>query len=261
MKIGFFDSGLGGLYLLRAVARKLPKYDYVFLGDTKNLPYGDKSKQQIYRLSARAIEFLFTQGCELVIVACNTSSAQALRQIQKEFLPRYYSNRKVLGVIRPTVELIKTGDVCVLATKSTVAAKAYTKELRKINSKLKVLEIAAPELVPLLESGHLAKLNQKVADYSGLVSEKKVKNLILGCTHYAVVADQFAKNLKGIKLLSQDQIIPTKLSTYLDRHPEIENILSKNSNRTFYVTKLNKDFLANAKKWFGRKVKLTQANY
>ncbi len=261
MKIGFFDSGLGGLYLLHAVARKLPQYDYVFLGDTKNLPYGDKTQDQIYRLTSKGVEYLFKHGCELVIIACNTSSAQALRKIQQMFLPKYYRDRKVLGVIRPTVELIKVGDVCVLATSSTVKARAYTKELKKINSKIKTIEIAAPELVPLIESGHLDKIKMKVEMYSGLVRNKKVKHLILGCTHYAVVADQFAENLKGIKLISQDEIIPTKLSDYLDNHPEIKSKLSKNRRKEFYVTSLNKDFLANAKKWFGQKVQLKLAKF
>jgi glutamate racemase len=259
MRIGFFDSGLGGLYLLRAVARRLPQYDYVFLGDTKNLPYGEKSQTQIYKLTSQAVEFLFKQDCELVIVACNTSSAQALRKIQQNYLPKYFSDRKVLGVIRPTVELIKAGDTCVLATSSTVKSKAYTKELKNFNRKLKISEVAAPELVPLIESGQLAKLKQKIQDYSGLVKDKKVKNLILGCTHYALYRDEFAEHLKGIKLISQDEIVPLKLAQYLNRHPELT--LSRNKSRKFFVTKLNKEFLKTAKKWFGKKVNLNLARY
>ncbi|MEO8065693.1 MAG: glutamate racemase [Candidatus Doudnabacteria bacterium] len=262
MKIGFFDSGLGGLYLLKAVANRLPKYDYVFLGDTKNLPYGEKSRKQIYNLTGKAIKFLFDRGCLLVIVACNTSSSQALRKIQKEYLPTNFAGRKVLGVIRPTVELISAGDVCVLATTGTVRARAYTRELRKINPKLRVFELPAPELVLLLETGQLGKLKSAVAKYTGLVNDKKVKNLILGCTHYAVIKDQFARGLgRGIKLISQDEIIPVKLADYLGRHPEIENKLSKRKDRKFYVTKLNRDFLLNAKKWFGKKISLELARY
>lgn len=262
MKIGFFDSGLGGLYMLRAVARQLPQYDYVFLGDTKNLPYGEKSQKQIYKLTAQAVEFLFNQDCSLVIVACNTSSAQALRRIQREYLPKYFKDRKVLGVIRPTVELIKAGDVCILATEATTRAKAYTKELRKLNPKLKVTEVAAPELVPLLESNQLAKLNIAIDKYSQIITDGKVKNLILGCTHYALIKDQFAKKLgRGIKLISQDEVLPQKLQDYLVHHPEIDKKLSKSKRWTFYVTRLNKQFLASATDWFGKKVNLKLAKY
>ncbi len=261
MKIGFFDSGLGGLYVLRAVARSMPQYDYVFLGDTKNLPYGDKTQKQIYDLTARAIEFLFGQGCGLVIVACNTSSAQALRKIQRIYLPKYHRDKKVLGVIRPTVELIKAGEVCVLATASTVKARAYSKELKKLNPQVKITEIAAPELVPLIESGQLAKLKQKISYYSDLVADKKVKNLILGCTHYSLYRDEFAHRLKGVKIISQDQIIPIKLSKYLQNHPEITKQLSNKKGRQFFVTKLNQEFLNTAKKWFGKKVNLKLVKY
>ncbi|OGE73876.1 MAG: glutamate racemase [Candidatus Doudnabacteria bacterium RIFCSPLOWO2_02_FULL_42_9] len=260
MKIGFFDSGLGGLYLLRSMLRsKLSKYDFVFLGDTKNLPYGEKSQEEIYELTRNAVEFLFNQGCGLVIVACNTSSAQALRKIQQKFLKSSYPDKKVLGVIRPTVELIKAGNVCVLATSSTVNAKAYTKELKNINPKLKITEIAAPELVPLIESGHLDKLSIKVKEYADLVREKKVKNLILGCTHYAIVRDEFAQHLKGIKIISQESIVPVKLQDYLDNHPEIERNLSQRNERKFFVTKLNPTFHKSAKLWFGKKLVLTLA--
>lgn len=264
MRIGFFDSGLGGLYMLRSMlaSRDMSKYDYVFLGDTKNLPYGEKSQKQIYALTAKAVQFLFDQDCGLVIIACNTSSAQALRKIQQEYLPKYYKDRKVLGVIRPTVELIRTGKVCVLATTGTVRALAYTRELKKLNPGLKVVEVAAPELVPLLESNQLAKLNKAVAKYSQIVADHKVKNLILGCTHYAVIKDKFSKKLgRGIKLISQDEIMPAKLANYLDRHPEVEKRLYKKRERKFYVTKLNKDFLDAAKKWFGEKINLNLARY
>lgn len=262
MKIGFFDSGLGGLYMLRAVAKRLPQYDYVFLGDTKNLPYGERSQKQIYKLTADAVEFLFNHNCNLVIVACNTSSAQALRKIQKEFLPKHYPDKKVLGVIRPTVELIRAGDTCILATTETVRAHAYTKELRKLNPKLKVTEIAAPELVPLIESRDFKKLDLVIAKYAKLSGRTKVRNVVLGCTHYAVIKDKFAKKLpKGVKLISQDEILPQKLHDYLKRHPEITGKLSRNKHKTFFVTKLNNQFLTSAKDWFGKKVNLKLARY
>ena len=262
MKIGIFDSGLGGLYLLKAISKKLPKYDYVFLGDTKNLPYGSKSQRQIYNLTTKAVEFLFDQGCGLVIIACNTASAQALRKIQLNFLPQYASGHKVLGVIRPTVEVIKAGDTCVLATAATARAKAYTRELRNLNPKLQITELAAPDLVWLLETSQLAKLDQAVAKYSELINNRKAKNLILGCTHYAVFKDKFAKHLRpGIRLISQDEIVPQKLHDYLLRHEEIETRISRNRRRKFFVTKLDRQFLHSAKQWFGQKINLELAKY
>ncbi len=262
MKIGIFDSGLGGLYLLRSIlSTKLSSYDYVFLGDNKNLPYGEKNQKQIYKLTSKAVEFLFKQHCNLVIVACNTSSAQALRKIQREFLPKFYPDRKVLGVIRPTVEVIKSGNVCVLATTSTVKAHAYTKELKKLNRKLKVTEIAAPELVTLIESGENVKLNIAIGKYVQQIKKLDVKSLILGCTHYALIRDKFEAKLKGVKILSQDEFIAKKLIDYLNRHSEVKNGLSKKSQRIFFVTKLNKEFLTNAKLWFGKTVKLNLAKY
>ncbi|OGE83885.1 MAG: glutamate racemase [Candidatus Doudnabacteria bacterium RIFCSPLOWO2_01_FULL_44_21] len=262
MKIGVFDSGLGGLYLLSSMvmSKDLSKYDYVYLGDTKNLPYGEKNQRQILELTSKGVDFLFRQGCQLVIVACNTSSAQALRKIQQNFLPKYYQDRRVLGVIRPTVELIKAGDTCVIATNATVKAKAYTRELRKLNSALKISEIPAPELVPLLETNQLAKLEKAVRKYSAIIENKKVKNLILGCTHYAIIGDKFAQSLgKGIKLISQDKVVPIKLLDYLNRHPKIDKKLTKKRQRKIYVTKLSLDFAKNARTWFGQKVKLELA--
>ncbi|OGE80190.1 MAG: glutamate racemase [Candidatus Doudnabacteria bacterium RIFCSPHIGHO2_01_FULL_45_18] len=264
MKIGVFDSGLGGLFLLRSMlsSKKLRKYDFVFLGDTKHLPYGNKSQKQIYALTANAVKFLFEQGCLLVIVACNTASAQALRKIQRDYLPKYYANRKVLGVIRPTVELIRGGDVCILATNGTVKAQAYTKELKKLNPKLKVSEIAAPELVQLIENVQLAKLKLAVETYSDLIKSKNVKNLILGCTHYALIKDKFSRKIgKGIKVISQDEIVPKKLADYLSRHEEIASKLSKKQQRKFYVTRLDQNFSKTAKKWFGKKIALNLVKY
>lgn len=264
MKIGVFDSGLGGLFLLRSMlsSKVLSNYDFVFLGDTKNLPYGDKTQKQIYKLITNAVRFLFEQDCKLIIIACNTASAQALRKLQQEYLPKNYPDRKVLGVIRPTVESVKSGDICVLATKSTVGAKAYTKELKKIHPDLKVTEIAAPELVQLIESANLSKLKQAIAKYAIAIKRTKAKNLILGCTHYALARQIFANSLpKSIKIISQDEIIGTKLITYLTQHPEIKSKLSKHHQRTFFITKLTSNFSTSSKQWFGNQIKLHEAVY
>ena len=262
MKIGIFDSGLGGLYLLKAITEKLPKYDYVFLGDTKNLPYGDKTQKQVYKLTSKAVDFLFEQNCALVILACNTASVEALRKIQTEYLPKKYPNRRVLGVVVPTLEVIRVGDVCVLATLATSKSKAYSRELKKLNPKSKVYEISSPELVPLIETHQLAKLSKAVAKYSDLIQNKKVKNLILGCTHYALLKKDFATKLgSGIKVISQDEIIPAKLKDYLYEHEELEQALTKKRERKFYVTKLTKELSLSSKKWFGKKVELRLAKY
>ena len=213
-------------------------------------------------MTAKAVEFLFRQGCLLVIIACNTSSAQALKKIQREYLPKNYAERKVLGVIRPTVELIKLGDTCVIATNSTAKARAYTRELRKINKQLKVSEIFASELVTLIETAQLAKLKQAISNYSDLIQSQRVKNLILGCTHFALIKNDFARKLgRGIKIISQDEIIPAKLEDYLYKHQEIDQKLSKKRERKFFVTKLSRNFSASAKKWFGKQISLNLARY
>lgn len=257
MKIGIFDSGLGGLIIAKAIFKKLPRYDYIYLGDTKNLPYGDKPAKQIFRLTQKAVDFLFKSGCGLVILACNTSSALALRKIQQQYLTKNYPNRRVLGVIVPTLEAADQNKtqkrIAVIATAATVKSHIYRTELKKLDKQASVLEIATPELVKLIEKNALPEAENALKLY--LKSLKKIESLILGCTHYPIIKSRVKKIVgKDIPVISQDEIIPSKLSAYLKRHAEILEKLSKNSRREFYVTALNTEFKQVAKYLFGKKL-------
>jgi len=261
MKIGVFDSGLGGLFVLRSVIKKLPKYDYIYLGDTKRLPYGNRSQKTIYEFTKEAVEYLFKKDCQLVVLVCNSASAQALRKIQKEYLPKHYPERRVLGVIVPAVESVlqdkKLKRVGILATTSTVNSGVYIKEIKKINSRVKVFQQAAPLLVPLIENGGLEWVEPILKHYLAPLLIKKVNAVVLGCTHYPILKSKIRKMAgKGVKIISQDEIIPRKLADYLKRHPEIDKKLAKNKRREFLVTDITDNFQKTAKKWFGKDVKL-----
>jgi glutamate racemase len=237
MKIGFFDSGLGGLIALKAVAKALPQYDYEFYGDTANLPYGDKSEEEIFALTKAGIVHLFNRDCLLVIVACNTASAETLRRLQDGFLKSEYPDHRVLGVIIPTVEELVEANIkhaLLVATKRTVDSRKYEVELDKLTSAPLITACATPELVPLIESGeHEAALEA----LSSIVSQRgEVDGVILGCTHYSLLKDELRTHFPNLTILSQDEIIPEKLADYLNRHPEIESKLSKGGARNVYLT-------------------------
>lgn len=254
MKIGIFDSGLGGLIIARAIRKALPEYDFVYLGDTKNLPYGDRSQENIYKNSIQAIEYLFKKDCVLIIVACNTVSSQALRKIQREWLPKSkYSDKKVLGVIRPTVEVIgKLKNIGLIGTNRTIDSTAYSQELKKINKNIKLFAKATPKLVSMIENG---KYKEKILK-NYLAPFKNVETLILGCTHYGMLKKEIQEILpKNVKIISQDEIIPKKLKNYLSRHQEISKQISKNKKFEILVTKLNERYKKLAFEWFGGNIK------
>jgi len=237
MKIGFFDSGLGGLLILKAVAKALPDYDYEFYGDTANLPYGDKTEEQIYELTQVGIKHLFARDCQLVIVACNTASAETLRRLQDEFLPEGYNERRILGVIIPTVEELASLDisrVLLFATKRTVDSKKYEQELAKIKTKTVLVPYATPKIVPLIESGQLAEALSLMV--SSIEVEDKIDGVILGCTHYSLLKDQLRERFPDMKFLAQDEIIPLRIVDYLARHPEIETKLTRTGIRNINLT-------------------------
>ncbi len=240
MKIGFFDSGLGGLTILKAVARELPAFDYVFYGDTDNLPYGDKTEEEIYELTIRGIEYLFESGCQMVIIACNTASAETVRKLQTEFLPKHHPDKKILGVIVPTVEELnfdKKTKVALLATKRTVESDKYNLELeQKGNGNVDLKQIPAPDLVPLIEIGDLdLAIEQAIKLIESEGGECEV--IVLGCTHYSEIKNQLRSHYgERKKIISQDEIIPAKLKGYLKAHPEIETKLSRGSGRVIHLT-------------------------
>jgi len=256
MKIGFFDSGLGGLIILKSVIAKLPKYDYIYYGDTANMPYGQKTQRQIYRLTERAVELLFSEGCELVIIACNTASSSALPKLQRGWLSKRYPQRRVLGVIVPTVEEAKGfSRVGVLATPATIKSDAYGKELRKINPKIIQIARQSTRLAHYIDTGEKQAAERELVKCLEDLKEKKVTEVLLACTHYAKLKNYARKKYgKTIKIISQDEIVPKKLALYLKRHPEIEARLTKNGTREFYISKWTDTFQAEADAFFGKTV-------
>jgi glutamate racemase len=246
MKIGFFDSGLGGLTILKSVARELPAYDYSYHGDTANLPYGDRSEEEIYSLTKEGVKSLFEKDCLLVIIACNTASAETLRKLQDTWLPHAYPDRRILGVIVPTVEeVLKSAvqTVALLATKRTVDSDKYLVELHNRSSKKVVLsQVATPELVPFIE------LNELEAATSAAIKRidteaGESEGVILGCTHYTQIKDQLRCHYSDKKIFfSQDEIIPKKLFAYLENHPEIESRLTKTGERSIHLTQHRPDY-------------------
>jgi glutamate racemase len=259
MKIGIFDSGLGGLVVARTLRKAMPQYDYIHLGDTKRLPYGNKSQTQIYKNTVRAISYLLEQDCALVIVACNTASSQALRKIQQSWLPQSsqakYKNRRILGVVRPTVESIgKFKNIGLIGTLRTVDSTAYVQELKKMNEDIKLTAKATPKLVPMIEQGNLRKqkeYKQILENY--LIPFKNTKVLILGCTHYGIIKNDIQKILgKKIKIIAQEELLPKKLQSYLAKHTEIQKQLSKNRTFELLVTKSSKRYEKLSSEWFGK---------
>ncbi len=239
MKIGFFDSGLGGLIMLRAVARELPQYDYEFYGDTAHLPYGDRSEEEIYELTKAGVEHLFARDCALVIIACNTASAETLRRLQDTMLTERWVTRRILGVIIPTIEAIaETGKrhVTLFATKRTVESLKYDRELAKAGLSVELTSEALPKLVPLIESGDAAA-TELLTERTRAASLAGAEVIILGCTHYSLLKEAVREALGGEGVvISQDEIIPTKLKWYLDHHPEIETHLTKGATRNIFLT-------------------------
>jgi glutamate racemase len=260
MKIGVFDSGLGGLIIMRSIIKLLPQYEYVYFGDTKHVPYGNRSEEAIYRYTESAIDFLFKQGCALIIIACNTASTEALRRIQQEYLLKRYPDRRVLGVIIPTAEEcidVRSKRIGLLATIATVRSVAYIRELKKLDPGITIFQKPAPLLAPMIENDGLKWLKPIVQDYLRTLLARRVDTILLACTHYPLIKTMIRQIVgKKIRVISQDELLPKKLKDYLKRHPEIEKTLAKNKKRTFYATDVTPTLKALAQKWFGKKTSL-----
>ena len=259
--IGVFDSGFGGLEILREIVKESPQYDYIYLGDTARAPYGNRSQEQIYDFTKQAVDFLFNRDCYLIILACNTASSEALRKIQREYLPKYYPERRVLGVIIPAVEsateITKNNRVGVMATNSAVDSNAFEKELKKINSQIQVFQQSCPLLVPIVEEGKQDSVSTKtiLKNYLESLVKKNIDTLILGCTHYGFLENQIKEIIGNkIRIVSEGKIIAEKLKDYLTRHSEIKNILAKNSKIEFLTTDLSDKFKDIGTKFFGRPI-------
>jgi glutamate racemase len=259
--IGVFDSGFGGINILRGIVKELPTYNYLYLGDTARTPYGTRSKEIIYEFTKQSIDFMFANNCELIILACNTASSDALRKIQREYLPRYYPNKKVLGVLIPTAEeaVLKTRNnkIGIIATEGSVQSGSFIRELTKINPKIKVFQNSCPLLVPIVEAGEHNSKAAKIflENYLKPLKNKNIDTLILGCTHYGIMENQIRKIMDSdTAIISEAKIVPKKLKSYLVRHPEIENKLGKKGLVNFYSTDLTKKFESLGSKFFGKKI-------
>lgn len=266
MNIGIFDSGLGGLVITKSIKKLLPEYNYVYLGDTKRVPYGNRSHSTVYEFTCDALKYLFEkENCSLVIIACNTASARALRKVQQEFLPKYFPDRKVLGVLIPTAEeVVNFKKVGILATKGTVNSNTFKSEINKLNSRVEVYQNASPMLVPLIEEGEITLVKPFLEKYLKPLLSKKIDALVLGCTHYPILKKEIRalcslgvggkKSTKNIKIISQDEIIPKKLKDYLARHKEIK--LSKKGSMKILFTDITPTVEELSRKWFGKDAKI-----
>jgi len=261
--IGIFDSGYGGLTILNDIRSALPQYDYIYLGDNARTPYGTRSFEVVYQYTLECVEKLFSMGCHLVILACNTASAKALRTIQQNDLPRIDASRRVLGVIRPTVEVLPAlsarRHVGVLATPGTVQSESYPIEIHKIDPSIQVSSVACPMWVPLIENNeHLTEgaayfvqknLNQLTA------LDPQLDTIILGCTHYPLIIPVIQNFLSpGIRIISQGTIVAASLKDYLNRHPEMEIKCSKGSDCIYYTTESPEKFINSASVFLNRKI-------
>jgi len=261
MKIGIFDSGLGGLLITRSIHDALPQYDTVYLGDTLHVPYGNRSKEAVYQLSLQAVDYLFDQeNCQLIIIACNTASASALRRLQQEYLPRNHPERRILGVVVPTLETaIDMGHdrIGLIATPYIVQSKVYEDELIKLNPDIEIFSEATPLLVPLIEHNGTKWARPIIDEYLAPLQQQKIESLILGCTHYPHLKSLINESLRNkVKLISQDEIIPKKLQCYLKKHREITKKLTQNSQNTFYVTDITDTYINTASSVYGKNINL-----
>ncbi len=254
--IGVFDSGLGGLSVLKYFLKIIPGYHYIYLGDTARVPYGDKSPATIYEYTKEAVEFLFKKNCHLVIIACNTASAQALRRLQQEWLPVNYPKNKILGVIRPLAEAAASEsqgkNIGIMGTTATIASNAYQEEIQNINPDLKIIQQSAPLLVPLIEAGELNKPATKIILEEYLKPFKKINTLILACTHYPYLLPQIKKILDAsIWIPNTGEIIANSLKDYLNRHQIIKGLKTETE---FYTTDATQPFKELAEKFLGQKI-------
>jgi glutamate racemase len=258
--IGVFDSGYGGLTVLKEIVQVLPQYDYLYLGDNARAPYGPRSFETIYQYTLEAVEWFFDQGCELVILACNTASAKALRTIQQKDLPNLAPGKRVLGVIRPTTEIIgnftQTGNIGILGTNGTVMSNSYPIEIEKFFPTIRVFQEACPMWVPLIENG---EFNQTGADYfvqknlqQLLAQSTEIDTVLLACTHYPLMLEkiqQFAPS--NIQFVSQGEIVAKSLARYLEKHSNMANKCSRTGEIQFFTTDDSTDFNKQAALFFG----------
>jgi len=261
--IGVFDSGYGGLTVLKEIKNRLPEYDFIYLGDNARAPYGSRSFETVYEYTLEAVKWLFSKGCPLIILACNTASAKALRSIQQKYLPQFDSEKRVLGVIRPTAEIIgdysKSKKLGILGTKGTVKSDSYLIEIKKFFPETEVFQHSCPMWVSLVENN---EYDSEGADYFIkkdlnllLKANSEIDTVLLACTHYPLLIKKIKQFLPAnVQVISQGKIIAESLSEYLGRHTTIKDKCSKNSQLDFYTTDSTTDFDQHSEIFFGTKV-------
>ena len=264
--IGVFDSGYGGLTILNDLRKVLPEYDYLYLGDNARAPYGPRSFDVVYEFTLQAVRFLFEQGCELIILACNTASAKALRSIQQKDLPLIDSNKRVLGVIRPTSEVIgdfsKNKHIGILATEGTIKSDSYRLEIAKFFPEVQLSQKACPIWVPLIENQFHEEEGGKwfiKRDVERLLAkDTEIDTLLLGCTHYPLVASIVKESVpEHVKVVTQGEIVAKSLKTYLENHTELANKCTKNGGVDYLTTETATDFDKKASAFVGEEIHST----
>jgi len=264
--IGIFDSGYGGLTIMKEIVQKLPQYDYLYLGDNARAPYGNRSFETVYHYTLECVRWFFTQGCPLVVLACNTASAKALRTIQQNDLPKLAPDNRVLGVIRPTTEVIgnhtESRSIGILGTTGTVQSGSYEIEVHKFFPDIKVYQEACPMWVPLIENN---EHHSKGADYfvkqhldQLMDAAPEIDTILLACTHYPLMMDKIQEYAPvGTTIIAQGEIVANSLADYLRRHTAMEERLSKNSTKHFYTTDAAAEFNIKGSMFFGEEVNAT----
>ena len=262
--IGIFDSGYGGLTILHAIRQLLPQYDYLYLGDNARTPYGTRSFDVVYEFTRQAVVKLFDMGCHLVILGCNTASAKALRSIQQKDLPKLDPNRRVLGVIRPTAEVIGSlthnRHVGIFATEGTIKSESYNLEIHKLFPDIEVTGVACPFWVPLVEYN---EADSPGADYfvkkridQLLRLDPQIDTIILGCTHYPLLLPKIHKYIpRGIRIVAQGEYVATSLQQYFERHPDMEQRCTKNGSVEYLTTENPERFSEQAQLFLHQPVK------
>lgn len=261
--IGIFDSGYGGLTVLKEIVRKLPAYDYVYLGDNARAPYGNRSYDTVYRYTLQCVKWFFDMGCPLVILACNTASAKALRTIQQNDLPKINPDNRVLGVIRPTTEIIgditRSGAVGILATTGTVQSRSYEIEIKKFFPRLTVIQEACPMWAPLVENNeHQGPgADYFIKKHLDNIFEKgrHIDTLLLACTHYPLLLNKIVDHSPpGVRIVAQGEIVADSLAVYLKDHSGIEKRCARHKRLAFYTTDSVEDFNNHGGIFFGQPV-------
>lgn len=264
MKLGVFDSGLGGLLVTKGIRHHMPDIDMLYYGDTLHLPYGSRSAEAIYGYAKAAMDDMFQRDCRLIVMACNTACAAALRRLQQEYLPERYPERRILGVIVPTLETaLEKGytRIGLLATRFITESGVYGEELNKINPDIRLFNQAAPLLVPMMEQGGMKWIRPVLESYLAPLLSENIECLLLGCTHYPYLEPMIREIIPdSVAILRQDRIVPPSLADYLKRHPEISRDISRRGQSEFFATDITESYLGAAQTICEEPVRILRAD-